>query len=68
MHVIEITASIPTKFCTVIKSKKCNSRWSKQAHNKSKMADNHHIGKIENHHYLSNGLTDRHEIWRGDAV
>ena len=26
------------------------------------------LGKIEKSPYLSNGLTDRHEIWDGDAV
>ena len=38
------------------------------AHNKSNMADSRHIGKIEKSPYLSNGLTDRHEIWHGYTV
>jgi len=28
------------------------------------MADDRHLGKIEKSPYLSNGLTDRREIWR----
>jgi len=42
--------------------------WSKHVHHKSKMADGRHLGKIEKSPYLSNGLTDRLEIWRGDAM
>jgi len=37
--------------------------WSKQAHNKSKMADDRHIGKNRKTPYLNNGLADCHEIW-----
>jgi len=47
-HNIETTASIPTKFCTMIKTTKPpNARrgWSKRTHNKSKMADGCHIEK-----------------------
>jgi len=37
-------------------------------HHKSKMAAVHRLGKIEKLPYLSSGLTDRNEIWEGDAV
>jgi len=67
MHIIETTASIPTKFCTMIKTTKRLRRYSKYAHNKSKMANSRHIGKIEKSPYLNNGLIDRHEIYHGDA-
>jgi len=41
------TASIRTKFCTVIKTTKCHSYgWSKNAHNKSNMAEGRHLGKV----------------------
>jgi len=40
---------------------------SRQAYNKSKMANGRHIGKIEKSPYLSNGLADCHEIWHDDA-
>jgi len=41
--------------------------WSKQAYNKSKMADGRRLKKIEKRPYLRNGFTDLHEIWQGDA-
>jgi len=68
LNIIETTVTILTKFCTVIKTTKCLSGWSKHAHHKSKMADSRHLGKIEKSPYLSDGLTDRHEIWHDDAV
>jgi len=70
MHTIKTTASasIPTKFCTVIKITKCLREWSKHTHQKGKMADCRHLGKIEKSPYLSNGLTDRLEVWLGDAL
>jgi len=37
-------------------------------HNKSKMADGRHLGKIEKSPYLGCGLTDFDQIWHGDAV
>ena len=33
-----------------------------------KMADGRHLGKIERSPYIRNSLTNRHEIWYGDAV
>jgi len=36
-------------------------------HDKSKMADGRHFEKIEKTPYLINSLTDRNEIWYGDA-
>jgi len=32
------------------------------------MADGHNLGKIEKSPYVSNGLTDRHEIWHGGVI
>jgi len=32
------------------------------------MADSRHLEKIEKSPYLGNRLTDRHEIWHGNAV
>jgi len=31
------------------------------------MADGRHLEKLENRPYLSNGLTDQHEIWHDDT-
>jgi len=42
LHIIEATVSIPTKFCTTIKT--CPN--SKYASNESKMADGRHDGVI----------------------
>ena len=67
LHIIESTASILTKFCTVIKTTKCLCGWSKRAHHKFKMADSRHLGKIEKSPYRHDGLTDRHEIWHDGA-
>ena len=55
--------SIPTKFCTVIKTTKCPS-WVVRTH-ASQIQDggSRHFGKIKKSPYLSNRLTDRHEIW-----
>jgi len=41
--------------------------WPKHAHHNSKMADGGHLGRIEKSPYLRNSLTDRNEIWHGDA-
>jgi len=49
MHIIKTTASIPTKFCTAIKTTKCPS-WVVRTHNKYKMAGGRHLGKIKNCH------------------
>jgi len=69
MHIIKTTASIPTKFFTVIKimhqmpfvvgltTRITNPRWRTTAI----------LEKSKNHH-LGNGLTDFDEIWRGDTV
>jgi len=59
VHIIKTTASIPTKFCTVIKTTKCPS-WSRHTHYQSKMAE-----KLL---YLSRGSGDFDEIWHDDAV
>ena len=59
VHIIKTTASIPTKFCTVIKTTKCPS-WV--------VADGRHLGKIEKLLYLSRGLSDFDEIWHADEV
>ena len=40
--------------------------WSKQAYNKSKMADGPHLEKSKRP-YLRNGLSDLHKIWHDDA-
>ena len=40
--------------------------WSKHAYDKSKMADGRHFETVETSPHLSNGLSDRHEIWHGD--
>ena len=52
VHIIKTTASIPTKFCTVIKTKNALRGWSRHAHYKSKMADSRHLGKIDKSLYL----------------
>jgi len=62
MHGTKTTASIPTKFCTVIKT--TNGR----THNESMMADGRHLGKIENSPYLCRDLTDLDQIWHGSAA
>jgi len=50
MHIIKATASIPTKFCTAIKTTKYPSWASEHTHNKSKMADGRHLEKSKNRH------------------
>ena len=67
MHIIKTTASIPTKFCTAIKTTKCPS-WVVRTHaNKSKMADGRHLEKSKNRH-IGHVLTDFDQIWHGDTV
>jgi len=39
--------------------------WSRNAENKSKMADGRHLEKSEKSQYLSNRLTNFDEIWHG---
>ena len=68
VHIIKTTASIPTKFCTGIKTTKCPSWVVPHTHYKSKMADGRHLGKIEKLLYLSQGSSNFDEIWHGDAV
>jgi len=46
-HIIETTAWIPTKFCMPVKTTKCASWWSRNAANKTKMADSHRFEKSE---------------------
>jgi len=69
MHIIKTTASISTKFCTVIKRPPNNlCVWSELAHNKSKMADGRHLRIMEKLPYLGSGLTDFDEVWHYDAI
>jgi len=42
--------------------------WFNHSHNKSKMANGRHLGKIEKSSYLGLVLTDFDEIWQDDAV
>ena len=67
VHIFKTTASIPTKFCTVIKTTKCLRGWSPYTHYKSKMAGGRHLGKIEKSSYFGRGSTDFHEIWHAGA-
>ena len=68
VHIIETTVSIPTKFCTVIKTTKCPS-WVVPTHAlQIQDADGRHLGKIERLLYLSRGSSDFDEIWHNDAV
>jgi len=68
VHIIKTTASIPTKFCTVIKTTKCPS-WVVPTH-----ALPIHDGgrppswKNKKMLYLSRGSSDFDEIWQADAV
>ena len=69
MHIIKTTATIPIKFCAMIKTTKCPSRVVRtHTHNKSKMADGRLLGKIEKSPYLGGTLTDFDQIWQGEAV
>ena len=70
MHIIKTTASIPYKYLHSDKDHQNDAlrEWSKHAHDKFKIADGRHLGKIEKSPYLGNGLTDRHEILHSDAV
>jgi len=58
VHIIKTTAPIPTKF----------RRLSQHTHYKPKLADGHHLGKIEKLLYLSRGSTDFDKNWLEDAV
>ena len=68
VHIFKTTASIPTKFCTVIKTTKCPSWVVPHTHYKSKMADGRNLGKIEKLLYLNRGSSDFDKIWHADAV
>jgi len=46
-HIFEITASIATKFCTVLRPPSTLREWSKYAPNKSKMAHSCHVKKFK---------------------
>ena len=59
---VHVIASIPTKFCTVIKTTKCTSWVVPNRHYKSNIADGRHLGKI------SAAVRATDEIWLGDAV
>ena len=67
VHIIKTTASIPTKFCTVIKTTKCPSQVVPHTHYKSKMAE---VAILENQKltYLIRGLSYFDKIWHSDAV
>jgi len=78
VHIMETTAWIPTKFCVAVKTTKyasCGSSncsyyyyyYYSNVENKSKMADSHHLEKLEKLRYLHNRLTDFNEIWQSDA-
>jgi len=66
-HVIETKASISTKFCTTIETKRTRHGWSQSAPNKSKMADGRHLKKTVKSLYLCSRLTDFDKIWYNDA-
>jgi len=68
VHVIETTASIPTKFCTVIKTTKCHS-WVVPTH-ALQIQDGGRPPSWKNRKltYLLRGLSDFDKIWRSDAV
>ena len=62
VHIIKTTASIPTKFCKVIKVTKC-SLWVVPTHAlQIKMEDGRHLGKIEKSPYIGRRLSDFDEI------
>jgi len=65
-HIIETTASIATKFCTMIIPPSTLHEWSKYAPSKSKMVDGLHLEKSKKI-AICNGLTNFDEIWHGDA-
>jgi len=69
MHIIKTTASIPTKFCTLIKTTKCPS-WVVRSHNKSKMADGRHLGKIEKSPHLAAvwPISTKFGQWRSSTI
>ena len=67
MHIIEITAPITTKFCTVTKTTKYSS-WVVQTRVKQiRDGERSPSWKIENRPYLRNVLTNLREIWHDDA-
>ena len=68
VHIIKTTASIPTKFCTMIKTTKCPS-WVVPTH-ALQIQDGGRPPSwiIERLLYLSRGLSDFDEIWHDDAV
>ena len=68
VHIIKTTASIPTKFCTMIKTTKCPS-WVVPTH-AFQIQDGGRppSWKIEKLLYLSRGLRDFDEIWQADVV
>ena len=68
VHIFKTTASIPTKFCTVIKTTKCPS-WVVSTH-ALQIQDGERPPAWKNRKslYLSRGLTDFDEICQDDAV
>jgi len=68
MHIIKTTASIPTKFCTVQRPPNVLCGWSEHVLDRSPRWRTVAILENKKSPYLGNGLTDRHEIWHGDAV
>jgi len=64
VHIVKTTASIITKFCTVIDTTAYCPWWSKYAPNKSKMVDGHHVEKSQ---YFHSGMIDFDKIWHNDA-
>jgi len=67
VHIMKTTASIPTKFCTLIKPTKCLSRVVRTHASQIQYCGGRHLEKSKNRHYIGNGLTDHHQIWYGDA-
>jgi len=57
--IMETTAPIRTQFCTPIKTTSADGVQTRV----SKMVNGRHLEKNNKSLYLSNGLTDRHDIW-----
>ena len=69
VHIFKTTASIPTKFCAVIKTTKCPS-WVVPTHALQIQDGGRPPSwkKIEKLLYLSHALSDFNEIWQADVV
>jgi len=67
MHIIETTASIPSKFCTMIKTSKCSSWMVQTREQQIQDGGRPPSWKIKTSRYLCNRWTDLDEIWHGGA-